>query len=505
MRRRGIVVVHGVGSQRKGQTLNDIGEPLTQYLRYYLDPHDPHVLDFEVDLRPDHGPANARLRFDHAGDTELWTITEAWWAESFHPAQSDAVLLWGWRILLRQAKNIFFGTLGRHVPFVKTHTHPAGAYPYGDVPGGGKPSRIYDFVVSVVLLGFFLVGYSLALALATLLFAVAQLPPWLLVAEPAARLQRWLIDTLLYGPGDEHALIKNNLARSSASGTVIETLAPYLNDRRPDYAYCDSVSIIAHSGGAVVSYIALSDQEIKNWSFGETAERARTSVTWFSVGSGLNLGFRERKTDPLWRRELDPRIRWVDLWARHDPVPHGQADHEMTRLIRAPHAPEDTAHFVSQRVVNRDNPFTDHGEYWRNYEEVVSRFVYETLVAPDVATALGQAVQTSIGDIPRHRRAIARNFVAARAAAAIVVAAGFLIGRGLLLGEAVLGMLQDIALPWPLDRLISWLGTNPRLGPLDLNAMAGVIVLGSLAYFLYRLYTLICRAALERGNVFEAR
>jgi hypothetical protein len=513
MPRRAVVVVHGVGSQKKGETLTTIVEPLVRYLRRYLNPQDPHALQVTAAVRPDRGPAAAELWFRHNGQEEHWVITEAWWAQSFDSDATDPVVAWGWRILRDQAASVLYGILGRHLPGQDDSEYPPGPYPYHDEADRQQSrrgrvrklaSRIYDFLLGIALLACFLAAYIAALTLATAFYLVAQLPSWLLIVGPAASIRNLLVGTLIDGPGDQYAMTQDNLARASATRPVLEALAPHLDNRRPDFTPCETVTLIAHSGGCVVTYNALSDAEVKKWAFGAAAATP-ARVTWFTVGSGLNLAFRESRGDPFWRRGLDARVTWIDLWARHDPVPHGQADHTMERLIRTPSGHSTPAPFINQRVVNRDNPFSDHGEYWRNYEEVVSRFVYAIMNGPGATTPLGIAVRTSIGEVPTHRALVARNFVLARLVGAAVVGGGLGTGVGAALGRAILSGLSQIQLPSPFDAVMAWLGRHPTVGPVSGDALAGTVGLGVLVYLGYRLYTLILRGMLERGDDWGSR
>ncbi|MPZ15248.1 MAG: hypothetical protein GEU73_12635 [Chloroflexi bacterium] len=503
MGRRAIVVVHGVGSQRKGESLNQVAEPLVRYLRWHMGrrEEDPETVRLDVDLRPDHGPARITIRFTLGSQTEEWKITEAWWAERFHPSPADFVMRWGFAVLVHHAGSIVFGLFLRHLPVYRARTHPPSFDPAYRSPSVTALSRAWDVLVALVVGVVYVPAWIAALFLASLFYIVAQLPPWLLVPQPAAAFQRALINALVHGVGDQQVMTSNYVARDAAARSVVETLAPHLWREHPDYRSCDTVTVIAHSGGCVVSYHALSDWDVKAW-LGSDAE-GRSRLTWFTVGSGLNLAYGMGWRDRFWDRGLARQIKWVDVWARYDPVPHGQARPEMVQRIRG-----SGGGFENVRVVNRENPFGDHGAYWSNYEEVVSRFVYEIMGELPQDDTLRASLQPSLEEIDRHRTGVAR-FVWIRAAIALLVVLAARVGdQGARLGGSLLDRLPGLtSMEWPLGSLARWLApwddslaARSSLGPVGPDALLGLALLGVGAYLAYRLVTLWWRGLLERNE-----
>src|SRR5947209_2107939 len=93
VRHRGIVVVHGVGSQHRGDQLDTVVEPLMDFLGRALGRSNVSLLSR---TRPgDDDVAAAEIHL-HENDvlTEAWHVREAWWAESFRPSATGAVLAW---------------------------------------------------------------------------------------------------------------------------------------------------------------------------------------------------------------------------------------------------------------------------------------------------------------------------------------------------------------------------------------------------------------------------
>ena len=95
---------------------------------------------------------------------------------------------------------------------------------------------------------------------------------------------------------------------------------------------------------------------------------------------------------------------------------------------------------------------------------------------------------------------MARNFVRWRLIAVAVVLVSSLFGLAALIGALLLDLLRQLALPWPFNHVKDWLITNPGLGPIGVDAILGVAVLGVAADLGYRLFTLLRRGALERGR-----
>ena len=95
MRYRGIVIVHGVGSTRKGSYIDSFAEPLAAYVGTSLG-FDNVSLD--VNHEPDGGGqtwATLCLGTKGAEPEETWHIREAWWTESFRASKPQSVLFWG--------------------------------------------------------------------------------------------------------------------------------------------------------------------------------------------------------------------------------------------------------------------------------------------------------------------------------------------------------------------------------------------------------------------------
>ena len=135
---------------------------------------------------------------------------------------------------------------------------------------------------------------------------------------------------------------------------------------------CDEVVLIAHSGGAIVSFATLLDP----------AYHELGVAKLITLGQGLALGWRlELKSGPLVagnpiRGDLGasrPDLRWVDFWASYDPAPAGQLlPVDGTPLVAvqnvAPGQPSSPIQVESRPVTNYMHIARDHDGYWKNDE-----------------------------------------------------------------------------------------------------------------------------------------
>jgi hypothetical protein len=135
---------------------------------------------------------------------------------------------------------------------------------------------------------------------------------------------------------------------------------------------CEEVVLIAHSGGAIVSYATLLDEAY--WDL--------PVAKLVTLGQGLALGWRlERATGPFVagnpiRGDLGatrPGLRWVDFWASYDPAPAGP----LTAVDGCPliaveqvdaTQPSSPIQVESRPVTNFMHMGLDHDGYWQNDE-----------------------------------------------------------------------------------------------------------------------------------------
>ena len=397
---RPVFIVHGVGSQQKGEVLTAVVEPWVQFLGKHLGVENVRL---ETEIRPESGPAHAVITFGG----ERWEIWEAHWAQSFYPLKSFRVLTWGFSILLHQTRSIFQGL----IPILRGPPYPHHSpFIYKRRPIGWS-AKLADKLVGYPAVLLFVPLHVLSLAVASVFFILSQLPVGLFQPKLGAVVTK-LTEALVQGPGDMAAILLSETRLASMKNELKQLMLHKVASASKDGQAPERATVIAHSAGATVAFAVLSDPAL--WEVWDQAATGPKEISFLTVGSSLNLAWRSDRNHPIWQSGLDPRVRWIDFWARYDPVPHGPAVREMQLKARGP----DGGVFESVRVVNADNPLTDHVSYWSNHPEVVSRFVYEIAnltedavvdpaaednSTPNRMVTLGQSVWLALEDVKRHR------------------------------------------------------------------------------------------------------
>jgi hypothetical protein len=92
MGRLGVLVVHGIGEQRRGASVRQAADALARTLRPQ---HAVTMTDVDVDPDGDRTkPASLRMTVG----ADEWLIAESWWARTFDPPTFAEVLRWAWRV-----------------------------------------------------------------------------------------------------------------------------------------------------------------------------------------------------------------------------------------------------------------------------------------------------------------------------------------------------------------------------------------------------------------------
>jgi hypothetical protein len=338
--------------------------------------------------------ASARIRLTLPCTTEPfeeWHIREAWWAQSFRPSGSATVLGWALVAAYYHVVTTAKGVFGHNVARL------AAGRPKQDGSGvwtreeTGKLHALFDIVVWLVITLGYLFVYAVGAIVILPLYVFLLLPLVALWPSAIGRLQVALVNTVTGGIGDQHATTNRRVAAAGAADSVVRALWYFIAPGRLGSSVYDTVTVIAHSGGCVVSFDALVRHDVRRWLSESTSLRR---VTLMTVGSGLNLAWRMRakrkaRDCAFWDRPLGDHVNWIDIYSRFDPVPQGPPPVEMVEaLVGPPPHP-----FVTVQVTNRDWPLSDHGAYWENFEEAMSRMVHAI-----TDSRLGQQPLSELGD-----------------------------------------------------------------------------------------------------------
>lgn len=316
--RHGVVFVHGVGDQRKSDTLLDMGEPLVHWLaRWYRARECPTPLEFRqvvLSFAPtDLGDADSLPRATvYLPDGQVWVCAEAWWASSNRRTDFGTMLLWSWLHFAGTVSHLFWATLQRSVRLVDQLWH---ARPENTDPGW--VFKVIDLGNCAGLAVLYLLGGLLGYPVLLVLLLLSKIP----IPELQDMLLRPIRAFLSINASEFRVNLEDELQAANMRRRIAAAVE-WLLDDRPGGGQCADVTIVAHSEGGVVSFAMLADP-----AHSHLACRVRKLIT---LGAGLNKSW-DMETDPRTsygpiRRlhgPIHPNVHWVDFWGSYDPVPAG--------------------------------------------------------------------------------------------------------------------------------------------------------------------------------------
>jgi hypothetical protein len=443
----GVLFVHGIGSQERGETVTAWGDALLDWLSAWLGHgagHEPDPNSIQM-LEPGPvRPVGAQLRTEGSAppyiDVEIelppasgtgtnppqrWRLAESWWAQAFQPPGFRELAFWGFTVLPWALVTHFVTRLER--AWRSSRSLASTFTPLRVVALGWRLAA--EFVLVLVAL----VVSPILAALVLVMLVLAALPLRTL-RDAAVKIQQLLSRTV----GDSYVLLGSTTRRRSIISQIERDLAAL--------ADCRGLVVVAHSQGAAIAYEALRQVQPANlrrfitFGSGQTkllalrqlARSGAHRLVWlaplalatlaFTVWFGIDR-YRSTGDDAAWvlvyvagviailvsglaaaRDPVAPNEAafdigadhgWLDLYASHDPVPNGP-------LFGIHHDQE--ARFESREVHNGASPLGDHTSYWRNGDEFVPA------VAAAVAAAAGGSIDQPQGLDAEHRRlALARR------------------------------------------------------------------------------------------------
>lgn len=359
----GVIFVHGIGSQAPGETLLEWSGPIIKAITAWRswaapagrdEPHDPvvgSVMDFTSELPTITLSIPAAQSAAGTWPETRWILTESWWAAKVAPPSLTTMT--SWLGPQRGAEQIVAAILGN--------------------PSGSSPG-LRAFQAAVV--PFVSVLSGLILTLYGFIRTVTRLVPIQFVKDAA--ILREFDDFLTGWFGDVRILLFDPAQSANIRGGLASAVTR-LRDRG-----CIRIVVVAHSGGAMVSYLTLTDPAL-----------ARAQVDKLvTFGEGWNLaltltpdgaGMADRLRRDITQRQ--PLLRWRDFWGSHDPAPAGAL--KTAQIDRGPGeiGPAHPDAVRSYRVWNRRSLLDDHGGYFDNDEE----FTIPLLREIDVAAGWGEA------------------------------------------------------------------------------------------------------------------
>lgn len=342
----GVVFVHGVGFQESGDTFADSMAALLRVIREATHRTSPTAdpvlrgrqLSSEAELPVAEIAVGAGKRTQH------WVLTEAWWARTFRPPSIGTMFRW-------------LGP-GAATARVASRLRWRSTQATCDDPSTReKVNELFEQVLLSVVITALLLGYIVL----KLVFTI--LPLSALRNATIGPFERFITGWA----GDMRILVSDEAQAAMIRARVADAC------REVQRLGCQRIIVVAHSGGAVASYMSLADPE----------NQALPVAKLVTYGSGLNIAWRilglHQATDPDAARRIGGALAtplkahiantWTDYWASDDPVPAGPVS-DPPPEVRGPAKDPETP-CAGVRVYNRLSLVEDHGTYLDNDEEFV--------------------------------------------------------------------------------------------------------------------------------------
>ena len=383
--RIGVVLVHGIGTQPATEFFLEGSEPLVRLLSEWrislglpLDPVVRSEISFNGASRPYlelQIPANPD---QPESQPTTWVVTEAWWATDLRAPSLGEASRWLRSRIATIVRGISKG-FSREDRWERRRGEARDEA--GDWRQAELGQRRWAWIRRFDRLQLLFTRYALLLTIAPSFLALLIWAP--LRAIPIGPLRAFaearFVDTFLTDWFGDLPLILDDSVQSANVRARLATTVGALRTLG-----CDAIVLVAHSGGAIVSFATLLDPV-----YGEC--HIDKLIT---LGEALDLGWRlegayGRRLPEGHRLRGDPRtnrpgIRWTDFWASYDPAPAGRIispdvnaipvvarDPHRYATDRAPARPEEPQNVLiieDRPVTNYMSLFGDHGAYWDNDE-----------------------------------------------------------------------------------------------------------------------------------------
>jgi hypothetical protein len=365
LNRVGVVFVHGIGTQPACKTFLDWSCPIVELLS---DWRAGHGFGEDPVLRCDYDLSGQRLPFLEldvpAYDgyaAQSWVMTEAWWAATTLSPGLGSMTAYVSRALpgimggIRRSYRLRSDGWATQRTDARKVASESNGYEHSELVLDAVPARRRDWIdlLDRIQKELTILAFGPALILGRLaLFAYAPfraipikpLQDFAALKTADNFLTRWF--------GELPDIIDDPIQAANVRSRLVGAIRGLRAEG------CGRIVVVAHSGGAIVSFTTLCDPVF-------TDERVDKLIT---LGEGLSLAWRIENASkglPAGSRLLGdlkaarPKLRWADFWATYDPAPAGPIDPPPgVRLADR-----------SYSTTNRMSILEDHGSYWDNDEE----------------------------------------------------------------------------------------------------------------------------------------
>jgi hypothetical protein len=365
LNRVGVVFVHGIGTQPACETFLDWSGSIVGVL---ADWRTDHGFGLDPVRRCDYDLSGTRLPIlelevpEYDGHpAQSWVMTEAWWAATTRAPGLGSMTAYvrcalpGIMAGIRQSYQQRADAWAKRRVESRSFAGESSSYEHSELVLAALHGRRTDWVdvLDRIQKELTILAFGPALLFGRLvLFAYAPFRaiPIAAVRNMAALksadnfLTRWF--------GELPDIISDPVQ----SANVRARLVAAINGLRAEG--CGRIVVVAHSGGAIVSFTTLCDPAYSDVGVDKL----------ITLGEGLALAWRIENAYqgmPAGSRlggdlsKLRPEMRWADFWSTYDPAPAGP--------IEAP--PGVSVADRSHSTINRMSILEDHGSYWDNDEE----------------------------------------------------------------------------------------------------------------------------------------
>jgi hypothetical protein len=389
----GVVFVHGIGEQVRAEILLGWARPIVQAVADWsrsipdaerIDgpiPSADRVVRSGIDFEGSDLPlVTVGVPGRNVGgvrhEPQTWVMTEARWAQDVRPPSLETMIDWC------GPRGVVATVVGRIVDASLAGEGPA-AMSGGRLTGivtiirriGSAFSGLRPVVRTLSQMGlsaFVSIVVTFGLLAYAFVRAIAGFIPNQQIQDAVARFG---LDTFLTTWwGDVYVLLDDPVQAANIRGQVAKAV------RALRHFGCTRIVLVAHSGGTIVSLMALSDRALTERvdtliTHGQAVQMGR--MIWEQEGADpTNSGARIQAGTPI---RTD---RWRDFHGTHDPAPAGRLAEATSPGIRPPGLV-----FEDDETWNRMSIADDHGEYFSNDEEFVEVVLTEVETAGGSATA----------------------------------------------------------------------------------------------------------------------
>lgn len=396
----GVIVVHGIGDQRAGDTLADFSKALCDSL--INSPKDNDVPSVQLTSALSGKPPAVTLQITSPyGEKAVWVCREAYWNDAFPPPDPTRVLWWGVNQNLRSQLSALLRMLqdpvNEELPTEsEREKEKAKSGKSRSTATVGKKSRAQVRAKSGAVSAFALLPLTiLTYAVLGIIWILRVLPS----IGPLDKLAGWVrkLDPLFSSKlGDVQRYVEHEIWSANARARLEEAVISMLGaDEIKD------ITIVAHSMGSIVAYDALTEGGNIAQAIAASSGKMNKKITFVSVGAAVNrvfdivspksgkprggknrdIRYNELQiTKPLakiitgygdekYAGRLEEKFFWLDIFSRRDPVPAGPiGDYIINKAGIDP-----VKQMKERKVINKDSLIADHTSYWENIELVMPR------------------------------------------------------------------------------------------------------------------------------------